>query len=154
MTELPGESQPSRINGFLDSVGQLLVTALEMVQTRLELVFTELQEGMESLVGLVLWLLSALLATVLGLLFGGLALVFVFWDSHRVLVAVLLMCMFLLLAAAATAASSRTGVPGVAASATPLGLVSVSVLTVEAVATKLPLLAALSKPVTTKVSPE
>jgi uncharacterized membrane protein YqjE len=34
-------------------------------------------------------------------LFGGLALVFVFWDSHRVLAAVLVMCVFLLLAAAA-----------------------------------------------------
>jgi uncharacterized membrane protein YqjE len=102
MTELPGESQQSRISGFLDSVGQLFITALEMVQTRLELVFTELQEGLEGLVGQVLWLLSALLAAGLGLLFGGLALIFVFWDSHRVLVAVLLMCMFLLLAAAAT----------------------------------------------------
>jgi len=102
MTELPGESQQSRINGFLDSVGQLFVTALEMVHTRLELLFTELQEAMESLVGLVLWLLSALLATVLGLMFGGLALVFVFWDSHRVLAAVLVMCVFLLLAAAAS----------------------------------------------------
>jgi uncharacterized membrane protein YqjE len=102
MTELPGESQQSRISGFLDSVGQLVVTALEMAYTRLELVFTELQEGMESLVGLVLWLLSALLATVLGLLFGGLALIFVFWDTHRVLAAVLVMCAFLLLAAAAT----------------------------------------------------
>ncbi|HEX2788963.1 MAG TPA: phage holin family protein [Steroidobacteraceae bacterium] len=102
MTELPGESQQSRISGFLDSVGQLFITALEMVQTRLELVFTELQEGLEALVGQVLWLLSALLAAGLGLLFGGLALIFVFWDSHRVLVAVLLMCMFLLLAAVAT----------------------------------------------------
>lgn len=102
MTEFPGESQQSRISGFLDSVGQLFVTALEMVHTRLELVFTELQEGMESLVGLVLWLLSALLAGVLALLFGGLAVVFVFWDSHRVLAAVLVMCAFLLLAAAAT----------------------------------------------------
>jgi uncharacterized membrane protein YqjE len=101
MTELPGESQQSRISGFLDSVGQLFVTALEMVHTRLELVFTELQEGMESLVGLVLWVLSALLAGVMALLFGGLALVFVFWESHRVLVAVLVMCAFLLLAATA-----------------------------------------------------
>jgi uncharacterized membrane protein YqjE len=102
MTELPGESQQSRISGFLDSVGQVFVTALEMVHTRLELLFTELQESLEGLVGLVLWLLSALMAAVLGLLFGGLALIFVFWDSHRVLTAVLVMCAFLLLAAAAT----------------------------------------------------
>jgi uncharacterized membrane protein YqjE len=101
MTEFPGESQQSRISGFLDSVGQLFVTALEMVHTRLELVFTELQEGLESLVGVVLWALSALMAAVLALLFGGLALVFVFWDSHRVLAAVLVMCGFALLAAAA-----------------------------------------------------
>lgn len=102
MTEVSGESQQSRISGFLDSVGQLFVTALEMVHTRLELVFTELQEGMESLLGLVVWVLSALMAAALALLFGGLALVFVFWDSHRVLAAVLVMCAFLLVAVAAT----------------------------------------------------
>lgn len=102
MTELSGESQQSRISGFLDSVGQLFVTALEMVHTRLELVFTELQEGMESLLGLVVWVLSALMAAALALLFGGLALVFVFWDSHRVLAAVLVMCAFLVVAVAAT----------------------------------------------------
>lgn len=102
MTELSGESQQSRISGFLDSVGQLFVTALEMVHTRLELVFTELQEGMESLLGLVLWVLSALMAGALALLFGGLALVFVFWDSHRVLAAVLVMCAFVVVAVAAT----------------------------------------------------
>jgi len=83
-------------------VGQLVVTAVEMAHTRLELIFTELQEGLEGLVGLVLWLLTALLAAALGLLFGGLTLIFVFWDTHRVLVAVLVMCAFLLLAAAAT----------------------------------------------------
>ena len=101
MTEPAGRSPEPPVSGFLDSVGQLFVTALEMVQTRLELVFTELQEGLESLVGVVLWALSALMAAVLALLFGGLALVFVFWDSHRVLAAVLVMCGFVLLAVAA-----------------------------------------------------
>ena len=46
--------------------------------------------------------LVALLAAAVGLVFGGLALVFVFWDTHRVLVAALVMGAFLLLAAAAT----------------------------------------------------
>jgi uncharacterized membrane protein YqjE len=101
MTEPARRSTEPHISGFLDSVGQLLITAVEMVHTRLELVFTELQEGLEGLVGLVLWLLTALFAAGLGLLFGGLALVFLFWDSHRVLVALLVMCAFLLLAAAA-----------------------------------------------------
>ena len=102
MTEPPGRSPEPPSSSFLDSVGQLLITAVEMAHTRLELIFTELQEGLEGLVGLVLWLLTALLAAALGLLFGGLTLILVFWDTHRVLVAVLVMCAFLLLAAAAT----------------------------------------------------
>jgi uncharacterized membrane protein YqjE len=102
MSDPPGRSQQPPISGFLESVGQLLITAVEMVHTRLELVFTELQEGLEGLVGQVLWLLTAVIAGGLGLLFGGLALIFVFWDSHRVLVAVLVMCAFLLLAAVAS----------------------------------------------------
>jgi uncharacterized membrane protein YqjE len=102
MTEDPGRSARPAINSFLDSVGQLLVTAIEMVHTRIELVFTEFQEAVEGLVGLVLWWLIALVAGGLGLLFGGLALIFVFWDTHRVLVAALIMCTFLLLAAIAS----------------------------------------------------
>jgi uncharacterized membrane protein YqjE len=102
MTEDPGRSARPAINSFLDSVGQLLVTAIEMVHTRIELVFTEFQEAVEGLVGLVLWWLIALVAAGLGLLFGGLALIFVFWDTHRVLVAALIMCTFLLLAAIAS----------------------------------------------------
>lgn len=69
-----------------------------MAHTRLELAFLELQEGLESLVGLVLWSAIAVLAGGMGLLFGGLALIFTFWDTHRILVAVLLMVGFLLLA--------------------------------------------------------
>ena len=57
---------------------------------------------MEGLVGLMLWSLVALLAGGMGLLFGGLALIFVFWDTHRVLVAALIMCAFLLVAAIAS----------------------------------------------------
>jgi uncharacterized membrane protein YqjE len=101
MIDPPGRSAQPAISGFLDSVGQLVVTALEMVHTRLELVFTELQEGLEGLIGLVLWWLIALAAAGLSLLFGALALIFVFWDTHRVLVAVLIMGVFVLLTAVA-----------------------------------------------------
>jgi uncharacterized membrane protein YqjE len=101
MTEPPGRSPEARVNGFLDAVGRLVVAGLEMAHTRLELVFLELQEGLEGLVGVVLWLLTALFAAGLGLVFGGLTLIFVFWDSHRVLVTALIMSVFLLLAVAA-----------------------------------------------------
>jgi uncharacterized membrane protein YqjE len=102
MTDPPRRSQPTPIRGFLDSVGELLITAVEMAHTRLELLFTELHEALEGLVGLLLWSLVALLAGGMGLLFGGLALIFAFWDTHRVLVAALIMCAFLLLAFVAT----------------------------------------------------
>lgn len=102
MIEPTGRSPEPPSSGFLESVGHLVITALEMAHTRLELVFIELQEGLEGLVGLVVWSLVALLAAMMGLLFGGLTLVLVFWDTHRVLVAGLIMCVFLLLAAAAT----------------------------------------------------
>ena len=74
-----------------------------MAHTRLELAFLELQQGLEGLVAVLLWALIALLAAGMGLLFGGLALVFLFWDTHRVLVAALIMVLFLVLAAIASA---------------------------------------------------
>lgn len=101
MIETPGRSPEPPISGFLNSVGQLVMTALEMAHTRLELAFLELQEGLESLIGLVVWSAIAVLAGGMGLLFGGLALIFVFWDTHRILVAVLLAVGFVLLAAIA-----------------------------------------------------
>ena len=103
MTEPAGRAHDPPINSFLESVGELLVTAVEMAHTRLELVFLELQQGLEGLVAVLLWALIALLAAGMGLLFGGLALVFLFWDTHRVLVAALIMVLFLALAAIASA---------------------------------------------------
>jgi uncharacterized membrane protein YqjE len=103
MTEPAGSAREPAINSFLESVGELLVTAVEMAHTRLELAFLELQQGLEGLVAVLLWSLIALFAAGMGLLFGGLALVFLFWDTHRVLVAALIMVVFLLLAAIAAA---------------------------------------------------
>ncbi|HEY4881370.1 MAG TPA: phage holin family protein [Steroidobacteraceae bacterium] len=97
MIDPPGRAAGPAINRFLDSLGQLLITAVEMVHTRLELVFTELQEALESLLGLIVWWLVTLAAGALSLLFGGLALIFVFWDTHRVLVAVLITSVFVLM---------------------------------------------------------
>jgi len=102
MMETPGRAPEPPISGFLNSIGQVVITALEMLHTRLELAFLELQEGLEALVSLLVWSVIAVLATGMALLFGGLALIFVFWDTHRVLVTALIMCSFLLLAGIAT----------------------------------------------------
>ena len=90
MQDVPEASEApapeSRINRFVASFSQLFVTLVEMTYTRLELIFVELQEWMEGLVRIVLWGLVASFAAGASLLLGSLALIFAFWDTHRVLV--------------------------------------------------------------------
>ncbi len=101
MTEPQAKPLAAPANAFLDSVMRLLVTLAEMASTRMELVLLELQEGVEGLVGLLLWSFVALFAALSGLFLGALALIFAFWDTHRVLVSVLVMSAFLVIAIAA-----------------------------------------------------
>jgi len=96
--EAPGISPPSesRLNRFVASFGQVFVTLVEMTYTRLELIFVELQEWVEGLVSVVLWGLVAIFAAGASLLLGALALIFAFWETHRVLVSLLVMGAFVL----------------------------------------------------------
>lgn len=94
--EGPAKPTESRVNQFLASLSQLLVTLVEMTYTRLELILVELQEWFEGLISVVLWGLVAIFAAGASLLLGALALIFAFWDTHRVLVSLLVMGAFLL----------------------------------------------------------
>ena len=96
--EGPAKPTESRVNQFLASLGHLLGTLVEMTYTRLELIFVELQEWIEGLVSVVLWGLVAIFAAGASLLLGAFALIFAFWDTHRVLVSLLVMAAFLLVA--------------------------------------------------------
>jgi uncharacterized membrane protein YqjE len=87
----------SRVNRLITSVRALLVTLAEMAFTRVELMLVELQEWIEGLVSVVLWGLVAIFAAGASLLLGALALILAFWDTHRVLVALLVMGAFMLL---------------------------------------------------------
>jgi uncharacterized membrane protein YqjE len=93
----PAKPAESRINRFVTSLGALLATLVEMAYTRVELVLVELQEWLEGLVSVVLWGLVAIFAAGASLVLGALALIFAFWDTHRVLVSLLVMGVFLLL---------------------------------------------------------
>ena len=94
--EAPASAPKARVNEFVTSLGHLFATLMEMAYTRLELIFVELQEWVEGLVGVILWGLIAVFAAGTSLLLGALALIFVFWDTHRVLVSLLVMGAFLL----------------------------------------------------------
>jgi len=74
--------------GLLHSGKQLLATLLSMAHTRLELFTTELQDEVYRLASSLLWSLAALLALGIGCLLAALTLIIVFWDTHRVLVAI------------------------------------------------------------------
>jgi uncharacterized membrane protein YqjE len=97
------EEQPARgpIGGLFRSLAQLLATAVGIAQTRLELLSTELQEEVHRVAEIMLWATVALLAAGVGLFLLALVIVFVFWDTHRVLASIAVTSAFFLLAAIA-----------------------------------------------------
>ena len=104
-----GDSEsPGPATSLLRSVTQLCGTLLAMLQTRVELLTTEISEDVERGVQILLWGLVAALAAVLALLLAGVTLILCFWDTHRLLAAVGVTVAFLVLSAvAAWVARSR-----------------------------------------------
>jgi uncharacterized membrane protein YqjE len=72
------------IGGLFASVAQLLATAVGIAQTRLELLSTELQEEIHRVAEIAILSAVALLAAGAGLFLLALAVIFAFWDTHRV----------------------------------------------------------------------
>ncbi len=95
------------ISGMLDSIKQVLATLLSMAQTRLELFTTELQDEVYRLAVSLLWSLAALFAFGISLFLAALTVIFIFWDTHRVLVSVIVTLAFLCLAALAARVATK-----------------------------------------------
>lgn len=95
------EYAPGPIRSLIASLANVLATIIGAVQTRLELFSAEMQEGARNAVALVLWALIALFAAGMALLLGALSLIFAFWETHRVLVSLLVTGGFLLIAVGA-----------------------------------------------------
>jgi uncharacterized membrane protein YqjE len=86
---------------LIGSVSGLLATAIGIGRTRLELLSVEVREELHRTAGLAVWSLVGVLAAAGGVLFAGLTIIFAFWDTHRVLAAVLVTLSYFSLAAAA-----------------------------------------------------
>jgi uncharacterized membrane protein YqjE len=82
------------VSGLFRSLTNLLATVVAIAQTRLELLTTELQEEIHRAAGIMLWAFLTLFAAGIGLLLGAMAVIFVFWDTHRLLVSVLVTALF------------------------------------------------------------
>jgi uncharacterized membrane protein YqjE len=72
--------------GLYASVKGLLGTSLTLLQMRLQLLATELEEERHRLMALLLWGAVAVIALAAGLVFLAIFLTVLLWDSHRLLV--------------------------------------------------------------------
>ncbi|MGB7543077.1 MAG: phage holin family protein [Burkholderiales bacterium] len=83
------EREPVR-PGIFDSAKSLLATMVGIVYTRIELFSTELREEVDRAAWLLLRALLALFLLGLGFLLAAVAVIIAFWDSYRLLAAILL----------------------------------------------------------------
>jgi len=81
---------PETTGGLLQSLNAFVGTLLSVVHTRLQLLTTELQEEVQRAAQLLVWAFIALFAAMLALFLGALTVIFVFWDTHRVLASLLM----------------------------------------------------------------
>jgi uncharacterized membrane protein YqjE len=82
-------AEPARpVAGLFQSLNHLLATFVAIVHTRLELLTTELQEEVRQVGGILLWAFVAAFAVMMSLFLAALAVIFVFWDTHRVVASV------------------------------------------------------------------
>jgi uncharacterized membrane protein YqjE len=92
------DADPGPIRGLFRSIANLLATAIGIAQTRLELLSTELQEEVHRAAEILVWTVVALLAAMIGLFMLGLVIIFIFWDTHRIVASISVMGALVLIA--------------------------------------------------------
>jgi uncharacterized membrane protein YqjE len=84
--ELP---PPPERTGLFDHLRDTLATLLALVNTRLELAGTELEDALARLGGVLMWSAAALCTGILTLLLVAVTIIIAFWDRNRLLAAIL-----------------------------------------------------------------
>jgi len=83
--------------GLIASLGVLATTLIGIVSTRLELLSIDIEEDRANFLSLIILYLVAMFAIVVGLILTIILIVFVLWESHRLLALSLLAGFFLLI---------------------------------------------------------
>jgi uncharacterized membrane protein YqjE len=83
---------------MFDSLRQLLGTVVGIVENRIELLGTEVEEQVARLTSMLLWTIVSLFLAFTTVLLMAVAILVAFWDSNRILVAILLAAGFAVLA--------------------------------------------------------
>src|SRR2546422_601079 len=86
MVSESGEAGANRPSGFFESLRSILTVFIAILQTRLDLLSTELTEERERLKEAILLAVVILFCASLGVLLLTIFVVATFWDSHRFLV--------------------------------------------------------------------
>ena len=89
---------PAPVAGLFQSLNNFVATLVAITHTRLQLLTTELQEEVQEVGQLLIWSLVTIFAGMMALFLGALAVIFVFWDTHRILAAVLMTATFAVIA--------------------------------------------------------
>ena len=76
--------------GIFDSLRRLLGTLAAIMQTRIELLGTEVEEQVARLVSMLLWTIIALFCGFTAAILIAIVVLLTFWDTNRMLAAVLL----------------------------------------------------------------
>jgi uncharacterized membrane protein YqjE len=100
MAALPQE-QPQPATGLFHSLSNFAGTLIAIAHTRLQLLTTELQEEVRQVGAILLWAFIAAFAAMMGLFLGALAVIFVFWDTHRIAASLAMIGMFIAIAVVA-----------------------------------------------------
>jgi len=100
MAALPQE-QPQSASGLFQSLSNFAGTLLAIGHTRLQLLTTELQEEVRQVGAILLWAFIAAFTALLGLFLAALAVIFVFWDTHRIAAALAMIGLFIAIAVVA-----------------------------------------------------
>jgi uncharacterized membrane protein YqjE len=95
---IPGSPASDQHAGLAQSLRNLGATALGVLKTRAELLVTEIEEERLRILELLVWGVAAALFFVFGLVMLSLAVVVAFWDTHRLLAAVVLGAAYIVIA--------------------------------------------------------
>jgi uncharacterized membrane protein YqjE len=101
MHEQDAASHSGPVAGLFHSLNRMASTVVAIAHTRLELLTTELQEEVRQVGAILLWAFIAAFAAMLALFLGALAVIFVFWDTHRGTASLAMIVVFLGVAAVA-----------------------------------------------------
>lgn len=101
MAVTPAEPGTARTMGLFQSLNNFVGTFVSIAHTRLQLLTTELQEEVRQVARLLVWAFIALFCAMMGLFLGALTVIFAFWDTHRILAALLMTGAFFVLSIAA-----------------------------------------------------